>query len=203
MQSVPAPTQALTPQAAQTQATTPIAQAATQAGTAPHLHIPLLGAKVLRIALVWVSAYFAAKTIQDSYIDKVFMKESEPPSLVNMVYTFVMFQAIFSVITIGIVATVLYVTSPSTETVMTFAMASLFDMFVELIVCGGVLFFVARTMEKKKFFNYRYEGLRAIRALRSLMTKISWVTMTIPFYQFFDTATMMATMQKMKQQVAK
>jgi hypothetical protein len=35
------------------------------------------------------------------------------------------------------------------------------DMFLEMVMLGGVLWFVAGTMEKKKF-NYRYEGLRAI-----------------------------------------
>jgi hypothetical protein len=141
-----------------------------------------------------MSAYFAAKTLQDSYIDKVFMKELEPPSLQNMVYTFMLFQAVFGVLIIGIVTTVLYVTTPDKASIKTFVFSSMVDMFLEMVMLGGVLWFVAGTMEKKKFFNYRYEGLRAIRALRSLMFKLSFVTMTTPFFLLLDPNVVAAAM---------
>lgn len=123
------------------------------------------------------------------------MKEMEPPTLQNMVYTFMMFQAVFGVLIIGILTTVLYVTTPDKASIKTFVMSSLVDMFLEMIVLGLTLWFIARTMEKKKFFNYRYEGLRAIRALRSLMFKLSIATMTTPFFLLLDPNVLAVMMQ--------
>jgi uncharacterized membrane protein len=117
-----------------------------------------------------MSAYFAAKTLQDSYIDKVFMKELEPPLSQNMVYTFMLFQAVFGVLIIGIVTTVLYVTTPDKASIKTFVSLAWWICSSRWLClrCAMVVGYDG----EKEVFNYRYEGLRAI-GLRSLMFKLS------------------------------
>lgn len=145
-------------------------------------YVPLVATKVPCVVLSWVSAYFAAKSIQSEYMDKVYMKESEPPSLTDMVWSYAMFQALFSALVIGLGAVVMYVSAKDVAVLKKYVMIAAIDAMVSLAATVVLLYTVASTMEKKKYFNYRYEGLRAIRALRELTFKISLQTLPMPYF---------------------
>jgi hypothetical protein len=101
-----------------------------------------------------------------------------------------LFQAVFGVLIIGIVTTVLYVTTPDKASIKTFVSLAWW-ICAEMVMLGGVLWFVAGTMEKE-VFNYRYEGLRAMNSVRSCSNYLS--TMTIPYFMLLDPNVVAAAM---------
>jgi hypothetical protein len=179
-------------------AAAPAAAPADKAVGRANLVGPLLGAKILRIALSWVSAYFAAKLLQDTYIDKVFFKESEPPPLTSMVLTFLMFQGVFAAIANGMATTAYWVAVNKTDDVYAVAALSCVDAAFEIAVSCVVLFLVADVFQQKKYFNYRYEGLRAIRALRTLMFRATAAVSLVPFFTCVPQDAVVKMLKKVK-----
>jgi hypothetical protein len=80
-------------------------------GRPSDLNIPLFGAKVLRITCMDVCV-FCCKDITGFIHWQSIHERIRATFSQNMVYTFMLFQAVFGVLIIGIVTTVLYVTTP-------------------------------------------------------------------------------------------
>jgi hypothetical protein len=141
----------------------------------------LFGIKVMRMIFFYTSLIIAKNYMSQIYMEKVLVNDENPPKLSNFIYLALIVEAIFMVLFLGLlyVADIQFNLKLSSNNFFTeyvipdFIIASVF-----ISLYGGI---VANKMTNKKFFLYKEDGLRAIRALSEVMLSISFVTNVIPW----------------------
>jgi hypothetical protein len=146
------------------------------------MHGAIIFTKAFRTLLAWVSAYFAAKLFQDRYTQQVYIDRVAPSALTGFVTMFAMFQAACAVFSILILAGVAYILVGKNPIIAPLIMLAVLDVLGELVVGLCALYTIASVMQNKKYFNYKYEGLRAIRALRTIAFRVNMFTGITPYY---------------------
>lgn len=139
--------------------------------------------KSARIMLIWVGATVAERMFETDYIEKVYGKGELPPSLMNMVLIIGAGMLVFNALLVaGMIA--LTADFRGTESLLSnkFIRKAAIDSFVH---CGIVLimgFVIAGAVQKKKYFAYRTEGIRASRAAKELILAVSIPFAMVPFF---------------------
>lgn len=139
------------------------------------------GVKVLRLIYTYSALLIAKNYTSQIYMEKVLVKGENPPHLSNLMYIFMIIElgimCIFMLLFYGVDATFK----------LGFAEKGLFssmllpDYLISMLfvfVYGSI---VATSMTKKKYFLYKEDGLRAIRAYTELLFSITMVNTFIPW----------------------
>lgn len=139
--------------------------------------------KVLHVAGAWLSAYMAAKIFQDKYIEQVYMKKGDPPPLAGMLTTFIVLHILFSGVVFLMVSVLAYlVMHEDRPQLVKRGMLVGLDTGCE-IICTMILgTIMANVMTNKRYFSYRYEGLRCVRAFREVLVVLTAVNGLTPFF---------------------
>lgn len=139
--------------------------------------------KVMRVASAWISAFMAAKIHQDKYIDAVFMKKGDPPPLTGMLQTFIMLHIFFSAVVYLVVSVLAFLVMREDRAgLLKRSWPAGLDFGCEIVATSVMAAVFAIVMTKKKYFSYRYEGLRAIRAFREILVVVTAVNGLTPYF---------------------
>jgi|UniRef100_A0A6C0CU00 hypothetical protein len=146
--------------------------------------IPMVyGLKVLKLGSVFVSANISANYMSQVYMEKVLVNQENPQPLVNLIW---MFLLIDSIITIFILA-LAYISgtfiNKNMSTVITLLALDTAVVLTNIALFGSI---VATVMNNKKFFMYKDDGLRAIRALKEILTYFGMVFCLMPVFIAFQ-----------------
>ena len=141
----------------------------------------LFGIKVMRMIFFYTSLIIAKNYMSQIYMEKVLVNDENPPKLSNFVYLALIAEAIFMAMFLGL----LYVADSQFK--MQLSPNNFFTQYVvpDYIIATAFISFyggiVATKMTNKKFFLYKEDGLRAIRALSEIMFSISSITNCVPW----------------------
>lgn len=139
--------------------------------------------KVLHVAGAWLSAFMAAKIFQDKYIEQVYMKKGDPPPLAGMLTSFIILHILFSGVVFMMVSVLAYlVMHEDRPMLIKRAMLVGLDFGCEMIgtlIMGTVL---ANILTNKKYFGYKFEGLRCVRAFREVLVVLTAVNGLTPYF---------------------
>lgn len=138
--------------------------------------------KVGRVGGAYLAAFMAAKIHQEKYIDLVFMKKGDPPPLSGMLGTFMMLYLLFAGIVFGAISALAYFMTEPKEGFMKRAMLGGLDIGCEVVATMMLGMVIANVMTNKKYFSYRFEGLRGIRAYREILVVVSAVNGLTPYF---------------------
>jgi len=149
--------------------------------------------KVMRVGGSYLAAFMAAKIHQEKYIDLVFMKKGDPPPLAGMLSTFMMLHLLFAAVSFGVVCALVYLMAGDasraapgvafTHSMYTkLAMLGALDLGCEVIATLMMGMVIASVITNKKYFSYKYEGLRAIRAYREILVVVSAINGLTPYF---------------------
>jgi hypothetical protein len=136
----------------------------------------LLGVKIMRLIFCFTALYMAKNYTSQVYMDKVLIKDENPPRLTNMIYLGMVFEIIFMMMFLGL----LYMADSQFK--MGLSPSSFFSGFAipDYFICTFFIlaygYIIAGEMYSKKYFLYKEDGLRAIRALSGIMFSITIVT---------------------------
>jgi dolichyl-phosphate-mannose--protein O-mannosyl transferase len=64
-----------------------------------------------------------------------------------------------------------------------FLKSYLIDWLCTTVVIFAISALIAEVMRKKKYFRYRYEGERGIRALKTIVFYVSMIILLLPFFR--------------------
>lgn len=148
----------------------------------------LYGFKAIRISLSYVSVTITANYMAQVYMDKVLINQENPQHLSNFVLMFCVIDAIIFALLLGLVylASTLFSktegNSNEGETMFTTALPMLIkDYLGYILVTGASGYIITMSMYKKKFFMYKDDGLRGIRALKEIMFNLCILHGLIPY----------------------
>jgi hypothetical protein len=141
--------------------------------------------KGLRILFSYVSFFLASRVFSPMYEDAVYDGKKNPPPLWKFMFIFAGFDISFNAFLIVIlyILKLLFKTDDNSFLIDN----SLFTKYVadylvvlSVIMLIGIL--MSRVITNKKFFKYKYEGIRAIRAFENMMFSASIVLNCFPFF---------------------
>lgn len=136
--------------------------------------------KLIRLLVAYVSLEIATNYMSQIYTENVLVNNTDPPSLVNLVILFIIIDLIIN----ALLLLLLFLVNNTLQ--FTDGDPKFFKVYIAeyLIVSIALLiqfYFISSIMYSKKFFLYQDDGLRAIRALKSLFAKFIFLYNVIPF----------------------
>ena len=142
------------------------------------------GFKSIRIPLMYLSLYLTDINMENVYLDKVLGNNEDPPALMNFVWLFLMIDFI---LTIGVVLVIkLLEHFQAFGEGNTFIRQYLMDYIMSMAVFVSFGSILTSYMENKKYFLYRDDGLRAIRALKEILFFFGIIIILIPYELMVD-----------------
>jgi hypothetical protein len=151
-----------------------------------------LGLKVLRLVLSYVAIVIAKNLTSQIYMDKVLVNQENPPSLNNLLYLYLGIEAGFFVLLmimlymVGTIDTFKLQDTINTELFTNYLLPDYIIYLILTVVLGLVL---SSKMYSKKYFLYKDDGLRGIRALSEILFTYSVINSIVP-YNFLVTGIM-------------
>ena len=146
--------------------------------------------KVIKLALSYAAITIATNYTSQIYTEKVYVRQENPPKLVNMLFLFLGIELLMSVITITCIGLLISFIMGNNEKsggsikIEDVAIQFAQDYVLYLISMAVQGSIVAQIMYSKKYFLYKDDGLRAIRAFSDILTQISIFNGLIPFNMF-------------------
>ena len=137
----------------------------------------------VRIFLLYISSYVASNIMNQIYTERVLINGEQPPKLVYQTYLFVVIDIIFNLFLIAFVWGVLNLSGKSDTNMLN---SFVLHYVITLIILTVLLIVITNTMYTKKYFLYKDDGLRAIRALNDLMFQLGTFVCVIPVFMVVD-----------------
>jgi hypothetical protein len=141
--------------------------------------------KIIKLALSYGALAIATNYTSQIYTEKVYVRQENPPNLVNMLFLFIGIELLMTIVTMSAVAFMLMSSSKFDANVIgkvALAFSQDYVLYmISMLIHGAV---VANIMYTKKYFLYKDDGLRGIRAYSQILTQFSVFNGLIPFNMF-------------------
>ena len=145
--------------------------------------------KLFQFSTMVGSIFFTEKLFSNMYMQTVYANNQDPPNLFKMLGIFLGINLAFTMLTFAflfLLAQVLdrvpslqlFATNFIAENMFRFA----FDYVIYMVLLVSVLSVVIAFMQKKRYFRYKTEGLRAIRAFKGLSIGIAGILLAVPYF---------------------
>ena len=142
----------------------------------------LYGFKTIRIATSYISATITSNFMAQVYMDKVLINQENPQNLTNFVLMFCIIDAIICALLLGVFSLSVPLLFSSDTLSMKNILPMLIQDYIGFIVLLGISgYIVATVMYNKKYFMYKDDGLRGIRALKDIVFCLSVLNGFVPY----------------------
>lgn len=141
--------------------------------------------KIIRIGLFFLALFLSSRIFEEMYIKNVFTKNKDPPSLLTFVIIFIAFDFVFCLFIFIVVLLIKYIFySPNGTFVIDnmFVLKMVIDYVLSTILLLVFSTIICSIIQKKKYFRYKLEGPRAIRACQELLFGVAAIVFLIPFF---------------------
>jgi MFS family permease len=145
-------------------------------------------AKLLSLSLVWVSGYFAERDVNEAFTRLVYLERKAPPDLSRILVAMVALVSVFML--------VMYLCSNTSAEMVIVALWLIFDAGMTVLIMLAIGSAVTKNVSDQKYFNYRTEGLRAIRSVRKMLVGTMLVVSLFPFATAITAKTTNGTVAK-------
>lgn len=137
--------------------------------------------KALLLACAWVAGFVAERDMSEAFTRLVFLQGKQAPKLGRMtgvmMGTFIGLACLLMIV----VNVVMYIASNTPMEILVVDAQIALDVAMAVIVAATIAGSVAATVQNRVYFNYDTEGLRAVRAVRAILTRVLLVTTVLPF----------------------
>lgn len=143
--------------------------------------------KLARVMMLWIALYLTEKLFQDAYVQKVWLQEDSPPSLLPLAPIALGMEAVgFAVMVAVLVLVRMWCKRPDNTFIID---ASLIRKVVAdyvgslpALLAMGIL--LALVVQQKRTLRYADDGVRGIRALAGMLLAMYAVLLAMPFFSF-------------------
>lgn len=140
----------------------------------------IYGMKLFKVASAYVTATICANYMAQVYMDKVLVNQENPQPLTN----FVIMYLVIDVLMTAMIVAMFYILSSFVGLQLGDSLNMIMQDTVWFLAIISIIgFVVSSVMFKKKYFMYKDDGLRAIRALKDIMFQSASVIAIFPFFK--------------------
>lgn len=140
----------------------------------------IYGFLLIRVVLLYISSLITSNIMNQIYSERVLIAGRDPPPLNYQIYLFIVIDVLLNLFLIGFVWGVVQIRNDVDNTA---TRAYIIQYVVSLIVIVIVSLIISLVMYNKKYFLYKDDGLRGIRALQLILFRSGAVISLIPFYK--------------------
>jgi ABC-type multidrug transport system permease subunit len=144
--------------------------------------------KIINYAGLLLSYYLAEKLFSEMYMKIVYAENKDPPSIhimlgIVLAIHFVMNIFIFTIL---MLIMFLFKTGSNNFIINRYLVTSyLIDYGMTLVFVSIIALILGSIVVKKKYFRYKTEGLRGVRALREMMVSLASIVFIVPWFALF------------------
>ena len=141
--------------------------------------------KMIKLLISYISVIIAANYTSQIYIDKVLVNKENPPQLTNMVYLYMLIEFVSYIIVVSLIYFIL-MNIPAMAGMLDSLMGLILpDYIISCMISIFTLTSIANVMYSKKYFLYKDDGLRGIRAFKDIIIQYSFLNNLIPYNFLF------------------
>jgi len=144
--------------------------------------------KIVTFAALSLSLLISEKIVLEMYMKKVYAKNADPPSIVTLLGVLLGFMAMFLLFIFTVLILIMYIFGSHADDFIInsrLLRAFAFDLVVYLVLVIVLCAIIGSVIETKKYFRYKTEGLRAIRAYKNMIWGVAGILILIPFFAIF------------------
>ena len=141
--------------------------------------IILYGLKALHLAVAWVALIISSRTFQGYYRQRVYVNNDPPPHPALFVAMFLALDLAAHAVIAVLVNLSKHVWDIDTSVVQAWAI----DFTIVTSIVALIAIVMSQLIYSKRYFRYKYEGERGIRALQELVFAVCCVAVPIPMYR--------------------
>ena len=141
--------------------------------------------KGIRILFTYISLFLATRVFSPIYEETVYDKKGNPPPLWKYLLIFLAFDLSLNVFLVVVLTLLRFLFKSDDNSFVVdnyLFMKYITDYSIAMVIILVTGYMIGRVMMDKKYFKYRYEGLRAIRAYQSMMFSVAIVIIAIPYF---------------------
>jgi hypothetical protein len=145
--------------------------------------------KAVRVFLLWAALVFAKSIFMPFYTQAVYVRNEKPPHPAYFVLAFLLTDVALNLGVYALLRMLHYVfrspdnNFPIDDTTMR---AFMIDYGISTTLIVVLSLTIAAVIRRKKYFRYRFEGDRGIRAMSTMIWGLSSVILIIPYFRFAD-----------------
>lgn len=138
--------------------------------------------KLITLAIAWLSGYVAETHMSELYQRQVFIEGAEvPPRLWGLVNTMLVTYLCVTLALTAAVTMGMYTLSSRASEMWILFVWMMFDALVTSLVLAALGGTITKNVTDRRYFNYKLEGLRAIRAVRKILVNALLALTLVPF----------------------
>ena len=141
--------------------------------------------KGLRILFTYIALFLTTRVFSPIYEEAVYDKKSDPPSLAKFLMIFLAFDISFNVFLLVVLFLLkfLFKSDDNSFVIDNYLFSKyITDYVFSMLILVAAGYMISKVMMDKKYFKYKYEGLRAVRAFESVLFNTCIVVYLIPFF---------------------
>lgn len=145
--------------------------------------------KALSFVFLLSSFYLSEKLFSEMYMKTVYAESKDPPNInIFWAITMVIHLGFVLFLTVVLFLLMFLFKTPNNMFVINgYLLKNFFIDYASVLVLSTLLaVIVGSIIQKKRYFRYKTEGLRGIRALREILTFICLIVFSIPFFHLFS-----------------
>nr|WRJ69545.1 hypothetical protein TetV2_00096 [Oceanusvirus sp.] len=121
--------------------------------------------KIVRFIFIWFAIRIATKLHEAKYVELVYGKGEKPPSMNSVLLNLGIMLVLFHVALLAFIHTAV-TADLLPRSSLTYAAT---ESGVYIAVTMGMAAWIASLVQSKKYFNYKKDGIRAIRAYKEIL----------------------------------
>jgi hypothetical protein len=141
--------------------------------------------KFARYFFIWLALYLAEKVFYEWYERKVYIEHGEPPSLIAFLGIFLAIDLAFNIVVFLLLYLIRHLFEDDTNFFVidnNFLRLYVTDYLLSMGLIFALTAMIAVTIQKKKYFNYKLSGGRAVKALKEMMLMLVLVLLMVPYF---------------------
>jgi hypothetical protein len=150
--------------------------------------IALYVLKFVHFAILIAALYLTEKLFLEMYMKKVYAENKEPPNIYNMLGILVLIDIGFTLFLLTVLVLLMYINNtPDNSFIINPNLITTFliDYSVFMVFLSLVTLIIGNIIQMKRYFRYKTEGLRGIRAFKDIILGIAFALTLIPFFSLF------------------
>lgn len=134
------------------------------------MYLAYAACKVASSSALWIGAYVGERELSERFVREVYLQKKPPPALYSVVTTTVIMHTVLMLACIGVITFTLFSRNHDALNIQSLAAWAALDMLLINTVTAITGVSIANNISNQTYFNYRVEGLRAVRALRRMLS---------------------------------
>jgi hypothetical protein len=144
--------------------------------------------KLITYGLLVGALMISDRLFSEMYMQSVYGKGENAPNLIIFVGMFIGISAAFSLFLLTVLVLLSYMfKNDSNSFIINKHLIKYFvvDYIIATVIIALFSIIIASIIQQKRYFRYRTEGLRSVRALREIVMSISAIIILVPFFVMF------------------